>query len=90
MISFISFRYLSRKVNFYLGQKEKRNRLLLDALGKIDMTKGLHQESFFYKKLVDTHFAFQDASYQLSISSESENFLKKFWVKMMRFLEALF
>ncbi len=90
VISFISFRYLSRKVNFYLGQKEKRNRLLLDALGKIDMTKGLHQESFFYKKLVDTHFAFQDASYQLSISSESENFLKKFWVKMMRFLFLFF
>lgn len=96
MILLFLYKHLSKQIENDLNKKNERNSFLLDSVGKLEVVKGLHQETFFGKKLRHYQFALQDANYRLAFSYEQKRLFTNIWLKGMRacflyfFLDAFF
>ncbi len=65
--SFFLFKKLEKKAKNYTLKKEKRDSFLLETIEKLDLLKGLHQESYFFKKWWKLEEKYQASKYRFSL-----------------------
>lgn len=85
-LSFLNHKRVEKFLQKYLVAKERKDTLFLNALGRLDVLKGLHQETYFQKRLRKATYSYYDANYSMETLLYQNTIVQKIWKLVMKSL----